>query len=400
MQDNYQDFDLRLRSMLEDAEVRPPRGTWKGISRRLDAAVVPESPATRSGIMRWAGAALALAAVAIGVFIALPDPAINPQGPVRGALTAENTRIITPDIEEATALGAFHKRTSYEDPGADITSVSVQEAESFSKSIDSPEKPDAGRSSNAGNSEKSAPRSNEYGQPGNDTTDPFALLAAQDSQAGRQGLGKTFLYAKGAIGGNDPDFVSRNAGISMAPGTSSSGITELSESTYGIPLTLGLGIRLYLLPKLSVGTGIDYSLLTRTFTGTYTGPGDSGETQVTEAGNVQHTMQYVGIPLDLYYDILVSDKMKFYVYGGGEAEYCVSNNYTVFSSPQITCSEPVRKFQYSVGGGVGVEFRLAPNLGLYLDPGVKYYFPGGQPKSIRTDKPFMFNFDAGLRFSL
>ena len=54
----------------------------------------------------------------------------------------------------------------------------------------------------------------------------------------------------------------------------------------------------------------------------------------------------------------------------------------------------------SCGAGVGVEFRLSGKLGLYLDPGVRYYFPNSQPKSIRTDKPFMFNFDAGLRFSL
>ena len=183
----------------------------------------------------------------------------------------------------------------------------------------------------------------------------------------------------------------------MAPGTSSSGIRELTESTYGIPLTLGLGVRFYLLPGFSIGTGVDYSMLTRTFTGTYKGPESDGSEV---SGDIQHTIQYVGIPIDLYYDILSSDKIKFYVYGGGEAEFCVSNRFTVFSSPEIKCSEPVRKLQYSVGAGVGVEFRLADKLGLYLDPGVKYYFAGGQPKSIRTDKPLMFNFDAGLRFSL
>jgi hypothetical protein len=38
-------------------------------------------------------------------------------------------------------------------------------------------------------------------------------------------------------------------------------------------------------------------------------------------------------------------------------------------------------------------------VGLYLDPGVNYYFPGNQPRSIRTDKPLLLNFDAGLRFN-
>ena len=76
------------------------------------------------------------------------------------------------------------------------------------------------------------------------TADPFAALAMEEERENRK-FGATFLYAKGAIGGNDPDFVSRRAGLSMAPGTSSSGIRELTESTYGIPLTLGLGVRFY-----------------------------------------------------------------------------------------------------------------------------------------------------------
>ena len=50
---------------------------------------------------------------------------------------------------------------------------------------------------------------------------------------------------------------------------------------------------------------------------------------------------------------------------------------------------------------MGLEFKLSDKLGLYIDPAVRYYFHSpGQPKSVRTDKPFMFNFDAGLRFNL
>ncbi len=397
MQDNNQDFDLQLRSMLEDAGVRPPRGTWKIISRRLDAAT--DTSARMFRALRWAGTAIAFAAVALGVFLIIPESSETPREISRGALTAENNLVLTPGIKDAASLKALPE---HRPAGSEATSTSEATARKDETEYGTQHEESYGRQTPAnGNSRGAATaREDNHISSGTDTADPFAILALQEEQGNRRRSGTTLLYAKGAIGGNDPDFVRRSAGVAMAPGASSSGITELSESTYGIPLTLGLGIRIYLLPRLSVGTGVDYSLLTRTFTGTYTGPGNSGETQVTEAGNVQHTMQYIGVPLDIYYDIMSSDKIKFYVYGGGEAEYCVSNKYTVFSSPKITCSEPVRKFQYSIGGGVGVEFRLAENLGLYLDPGVKYYFPGGQPKSIRTDKPFMFNFDAGLRFSL
>ena len=148
-------------------------------------------------------------------------------------------------------------------------------------------------------------------------------------------------------------------------------------------------MRFYLAPRLSVGTGLDYSILSRTFTGKFAGT----------SGSVSHTLQYLGVPLNLYYDIIDAEKIKFYAYGGGEIEYCISNKYRLFASPDVIRKYPVDKFQYSVGGGLGVEFRVAPHIGLYLDPGLQYYFPCGQPKSIRTEKPLMVNFDAGLRLN-
>ena len=43
---------------------------------------------------------------------------------------------------------------------------------------------------------------------------------------------------------------------------------------------------------------------------------------------------------------------------------------------------------------------LSRRLGVYIDPGVRYYFPGQQPKSVRTDNPLLVTFEAGLRFDL
>lgn len=398
MQDNNRDFDLQLRSILEDAEVRPPKDAWKAISTRLDAAdaAVSRSRGPVSTAFSWAGAALAFAAVALGVFISFPGS--NGQvGLQRGALTADAVELVTLPMKRPSELGGAPVRKMYAASAADMDTAEAQQAITMEE--ETPAEPETTAKPAATSRKAATPPSAEPAGDtgyGTYTADPFAALAMEEERENRK-FGATFLYAKGAIGGNDPDFVSRSAGLSMAPGTSSSGIRELTESTYGIPLTLGLGVRFYLLPGFSIGTGVDYSMLTRTFTGTYKGPESDGSEV---SGDIQHTIQYVGIPIDLYYDILSSDKIKFYVYGGGEAEFCVSNRFTVFSSPEIKCSEPVRKLQYSVGAGVGVEFRLADKLGLYLDPGVKYYFAGGQPKSIRTDKPLMFNFDAGLRFSL
>ena len=70
------------------------------------------------------------------------------------------------------------------------------------------------------------------------------------------------------------------------------------------------------------------------------------------------------------------------------------------SDPGTTVKDAAGALQFSAALGIGVEIPLSGKLSLYLDPAVRYYFHGNQPKSLRTDKPFMFNFDAGLRFNL
>lgn len=219
-------------------------------------------------------------------------------------------------------------------------------------------------------------------QPVTAMPDPFAEPVVKLQEKPR-----TALYAQGAIGSNEAS--PRPApGAWMAPG-SESGFSELGASTYGVPFTVGLGVRIYLLPRLSIGTGLDYSLLTRSFTGSFDG----------ESGTVSHTLQYIGVPANVYFDLISANRIKFYVYGGGEAEYCISNKYRLFANPDIVRKYPVDRLQFSLAGGLGVEFRLTDKLGIYLDPGVNYYFNCNQPRNIRTEKPLLVNFDAGLRFN-
>ena len=68
MQDKQSnDFDLQVRSMLADAGIKAPRRVWKAVSSRLDAAQAA-SAAPVWGWMRWAGMAVAAAAVAAALF--------------------------------------------------------------------------------------------------------------------------------------------------------------------------------------------------------------------------------------------------------------------------------------------------------------------------------------------
>lgn len=391
------DFDLQVRSMLADAAEKPSRRVWKAVSARLDADAAPAAPVW--GWVKWAGLGLAaaVAALALGIFLpgtkdtTIPTIYHNQEQAAMLAQAGESaaapaTAGVTADApaQERTASAPSVRRSvSRPAAGNTVTEPAVP-------AIQAPAEPSDETPAPAASAEKAPVAGKSAPSPAKEITvpagDPFAALGQEVSP--RQALRRPSLYAQGAIGGNESSSRLLPPVARMAPG-SSEDFTEQGASSYGIPFTLGLGVRFYVAPRLSVGTGLDYSLLTRTFTGNF---GDV-------SGSVSHSLQYLGVPLNLYFDILGTDKIKFYAYAGGELEYCISNKYKLFATPDIIKKYPVDKLQYSVGGGLGVEFRLGRHLGLYLDPGLQYYFPGGQPKSIRTERPLMVNFDAGLRFN-
>ena len=175
---------------------------------------------------------------------------------------------------------------------------------------------------------------------------------------------------------------------------------EKGESSYTIPLTFGINFTYDVLPKLSVGLGVNYTRLSRHFSGTYYQLQDNGEFDSgTDYDNVYNIQQFIGIPVSVYYHIVRTKHINFYVYANGTVEKCIGNAWTA-NSRAVNYNEPVKGVQFNAGAGIGVDFILAPLVSIYLDPNVKYYFGLNQPTSIRTKQPFMLGFEAGVRFHL
>ena len=173
-----------------------------------------------------------------------------------------------------------------------------------------------------------------------------------------------------------------------------------SEATYGIPLSFGAGIKLRFTDRWSLGIGVNYSLLTSRFNGKYIKVNEDGTEDLPVIDKISNRQHYIGIPLNVYYDIMKSKTVNFYAYAGGTVEKCIGNNYQVLTTPVIHHTEQPKGVQLSVNAGIGAEFMLGRHLGLYIDPSLRYYFNNGQPKSIRTAQPLMLGFEMGLRFNL
>ena len=384
--DTNKDLDLLFKEALADAEVKAPRGVWKAVSARLDSAAPAAAAAPRRSWLAWGAPAFAFAAAALAVFffVGNSEKTIIQSGEETLAVVNDQPSGPVAMVEEAVIPSAVEESRP-------VVAKSVR-AGFVPKEIQTPEQISVLPSSKSEEIVEIPVETEQENQEGETAhtpwVDPFAEILAEEAQAAKKSVGKTAIKLGGIIGGNDSHYGSKP---SFSSGLPSAGIQETSLSIYGIPVSLGLSARYHFTEKLAVSAGANWSFLTRTFQGKYK----------TDEGTFTHNMQYLGIPLSVSYDVVESKTLTFYCYAGGSAEKAISSKYYIYAnSASPILSEKVPSLQYGLFGGIGVEFRVSDLLGLYVDPCVKYYFPGNQPKSIRTDKPLMFSFEAGLRFNL
>ena len=393
------DFDSIIRSMMENAQETPPAGIWESIESRL-----PQTGKAPATWWHWAVPAMAVAAAVLATVLFIHKPSANityeteqnsviaqvpSQEDSRRSLLAYSDEQPSSTSAEQPAVQVLKSpRASQAVPDQEPHAVEMQQEEPQEVEIPREQQQAPAQQEDTAESKPAeSPIVMEY------TQNPFYHHEAETRARRAQ------LQLNGLIGGNEASqmpfsrsFIMGTRAVSDPKGTT---INENTESTYGIPLSFGLGARFYLTDHFSVGTGLTYSLLVRSFNGTYI----DGAQHV--SGDVRHSIQYLGIPLNLYYDIMDTDLLQLYLFGGGAAEKAISNKYLIQNGPDpINYSTKVPGLQWSADLGLGIQFRLTNHVGLYLDPSARYYFNSNQPKSIRTKKPFMFGFEAGLRFDL
>ena len=164
---------------------------------------------------------------------------------------------------------------------------------------------------------------------------------------------------------------------------------QQGNAKHHAPVSVGLQVAFGIAPRLSLSTGMVY---TRTSSDFYPyAPGSSY--------NVHQVLHYVGIPVGLNYEFWQSGGFHAYVMAGAEADYNVKND---------TEEEGVKKedakrdrVQFSGKASLGAQYDITPKVGLYIEPGAKYYFDNGSHvENTFKDKKLNFNLQFGLRFNL
>ena len=164
---------------------------------------------------------------------------------------------------------------------------------------------------------------------------------------------------------------------------------QQGKAKHHAPVSVGLQVAFGIAPRLSLSTGLVY---TRTSSDFYPYAPSSNY-------NVHQVLHYVGIPVGLNYEFWQSGGFHAYVMAGAEADYNVKND---------TEEEGVKKenakrdrVQFSGKASLGAQYDITPKVGLYIEPGAKYYFDNGSHvENTFKDKKLNFNLQFGLRFNL
>lgn len=191
------------------------------------------------------------------------------------------------------------------------------------------------------------------------------------------------VYPDPSVGGsNDVDYL-------MAAAYKALQKTPQGKAKHHAPVSVGMQLAFGIAPRLSMSTGVVY---TRTSSDFYPYAPNNDY-------NVHQVLHYVGIPVGLNYELWSSGGFHAYVMAAAEAAYNVKND----TDEDGTKKEKTKRdrVQFSGKASLGAQYDISPNVGLYIEPGAKYYFDNGSDiENTFKDKKLNFNLQFGLRFNL
>lgn len=456
-ENDYSRFDLEIKALMDSAEEEVPGRVWESVCERLDSAGA--SSGTGKAVfpvwLRRSLAGVAVAAAVVSAVILIPwggsgsvesGEELLAVVPSQGTLADVPGEIPSVGMEEfrpsgTPSVAGLSGEVLLPEPSAESSDLPLSESGSAGRNLSSTESDSSLPASvseesiseesisEASVSEESVseepvsaePSENPAGNPsevspelkaaGNADFDDSDWVDARELE-GRKKIRSSLSISGNAMTNTQSGGMSRNATQSYSrPGTPSLGseqvalktITETGSSSYGIPVSFGIGAKFFIGRRWAIGAGLNYTIMTRSFNGIYIDPATSSSSGLSYEFNetkIRNSISYIGIPINAYFSIIRTNIVDFYVYAGGSAEKCVANVYRM-QDPVASYKENVNGFQFSVGAGLGVEFVVADILGIYADPSVRYYFKdANQPKSIRTENPVSFGFELGLRIRL
>lgn len=170
-----------------------------------------------------------------------------------------------------------------------------------------------------------------------------------------------------------------------------------TEYKHRLPVRVGLNVAYRLTDRLSVESGVSYTRLSS----------DMKDGTKDNYSSSSQKLDYIGVPLNVKYRAFGYRRLSVYASAGLLTEKCVSgkttHEYVISGEKKKHEAEDVaaKPWQLSVNAALGAQFDVLRNVGVYVEPGVSYYFDDRSPLStIYKEKPLNFNLNLGVRYTI
>ena len=170
-----------------------------------------------------------------------------------------------------------------------------------------------------------------------------------------------------------------------------------TEYKHRLPVRVGFNVAYRLTDRLSVESGVSYTRLSS----------DMKDGTKDNYSSGSQKLDYIGVPLNVKYRAFGYRRLSVYASAGLLTEKCVSgkttHEYVISGEKKKHEAEDVaaKPWQLSVNAALGAQFDVLRNVGVYVEPGVSYYFDDRSTLStIYKEKPLNFNLNLGVRYTI
>ena len=148
------------------------------------------------------------------------------------------------------------------------------------------------------------------------------------------------------------------------------------EAHHYSPLSLGLDISLTLTPKIALTTGVSFSVYK------------------SKLSSYVQKVYYLGVPFKIDIVTWHSDHISTWIGAGGKVDRQIYGKFDTFKLKDSS-------FHWSITSNIGIQYELLPQIGLYFEPELSYYFKPSSPRVLtyRTENPLMVSLGGGIRFN-
>lgn len=378
------DWTDKLKTRLEGHEMTPPSDLWTGINEQMGFATQP-ARASVVAIWRWATVAAVVLAL-VGFFAlyenneadySIPNELITEEAIIPKTMEeiiiekqpiAKKQHNIIPQVKPQESVGVTIVEENF-----DVVEITAIQQEKSQK----------------------RPTTKEVVE----TYHHNVPIQQPKAKSKKQRL-SVALNASGGLSNSKTESMHVEPVYGAAPGTpphrmyylgdvfEPKKVQERKASKHAFPIRLGIKLSYPLNDRLSLQSGVGYTLL----------KSDLSYSSM----QIGQQLHYIGVPLGLRYQLWNSGRFSLYGAVGAMLEKCVKNSSelpSAFTDAALINTE--KPWQCSLNAALGAEYRLDKAIGIYLEPGVGYFFEDGTSvEHYYTEHPLVPSLEIGLRWNM